>query len=361
MSSVELESPTGTKCCVNVYGATVTNWMVRQRNGDFCDIIVGCDGSNGMAVDDKELAGYYFGCVVGRVANRIRAGKFQLDGREYQLHPRCSNGHHLHGGGALSRTRWHIVKQSTAAVTLAVVSPHLENGYPASVEFQVTFELLSTSSCSDSSLSITYEVRHLDGPATPVNPTSHLYFNLNPSQSTVLRHLFHAPNASHFLETDGDLLPTGQIVSLADEQALDFRTRPKSIGRDIQVLRSLPHKGYDHYFILSDANDRHNHQEDKLREACSLSCPESGQRLTVETTSPGFQIYTANYFDNVPAKQAHRQHGLTEYGENRAIAIETHCFPDAINWPQWRDSVLLLPGGTFHSRTIYTVTSENQR
>ena len=39
----------------------------------------------------------FFGCVAGRVANRIAKGKFQIDGTEYQLAK--NNGENaLHGG-----------------------------------------------------------------------------------------------------------------------------------------------------------------------------------------------------------------------------------------------------------------------
>lgn len=41
--------------------------------------------------------GPYYGCVAGRVANRIKEGAFELDGRIYQLAVNNSC-NHLHGG-----------------------------------------------------------------------------------------------------------------------------------------------------------------------------------------------------------------------------------------------------------------------
>lgn len=39
----------------------------------------------GSIVDVQKGAAPYFGCIVGRVANRVKDGKFTLNGIEYSL------------------------------------------------------------------------------------------------------------------------------------------------------------------------------------------------------------------------------------------------------------------------------------
>lgn len=78
--------------------------MVPDKNGKLEDIALGFD----------DMAGYigykaknpYFGAVVGRVANRIAMGKFQVDDKTYQLDQ--NNGvNALHGGlKALDKVNW---------------------------------------------------------------------------------------------------------------------------------------------------------------------------------------------------------------------------------------------------------------
>jgi len=52
----------------------------------------------------------YFGCVVGRFANRLKEGKFSLDGKDYKL-PAINNGPNaLHGGAkGWSQVHWEVL------------------------------------------------------------------------------------------------------------------------------------------------------------------------------------------------------------------------------------------------------------
>jgi aldose 1-epimerase len=62
------------------YGATLTKVMVPDRQGATSNVILGFD-----TVEEYETKSPYFGALVGRFANRIAQGRFELDGIEYQL------------------------------------------------------------------------------------------------------------------------------------------------------------------------------------------------------------------------------------------------------------------------------------
>lgn len=61
-------------------GASIQRIFVPGRDGHVSDVVLGLE--NG---EDYEDNAFFFGCVVGRVANRISKGRFRLNGREYQL------------------------------------------------------------------------------------------------------------------------------------------------------------------------------------------------------------------------------------------------------------------------------------
>lgn len=65
---------------------------VPDKNGKSDDIVLGCTDAA-----EYEAHSSYFGGIVGRVANRIRDGKFELDGQCYQL-AKNNGGNALHGG-----------------------------------------------------------------------------------------------------------------------------------------------------------------------------------------------------------------------------------------------------------------------
>src|SRR6478752_4077128 len=79
-------------------GTAVESYTLKNKNGVTVKLI-----TLGAAITEIDVAGYqsdrnqYFGCTVGRVANRIARGKFTLDGKEYKLAIN-NEPNHLHGG-----------------------------------------------------------------------------------------------------------------------------------------------------------------------------------------------------------------------------------------------------------------------
>ena len=314
------------------YGARVAALWVPDRNGTFHDVVLGYE-----SIDEYLSGDAYAGPVVGRYGNRIREGRFTLDGKSYELN-RNEGKNHLHGGsGGWWSKVWEagpIAKEDCGceSITFSLRSPDGEQGYPGTVDIRITY-LLS----HDNTLALIYEAT-TDAP-TVLNPTSHCYFNLHGStmQSTDT-HLLEI-RADSFTPTDAELIPTGEIVSV-EGTPLDFRT-PTPIGQRIDDDFEALHfgKGYDHNFVLNRTGD--------LSIAAIVTEPSNGIRMTIHTNQPGLQFYSGNGMTgNGVGKWGNR------FNYRSGIALETQNFPDAPNHPNFPSSVL-RPGETYRQLTVY--------
>ena len=306
-------------------GATVTELHVRDREGVLADVVLGFD-----RLAEYEVNEPYFGCTVGRVANRIGEGRFELDGRQYQL--ACNLGdHHLHGGTVgLHRRIWRgepVDHAQGPGVRFRYQSPHNEDRYPGSLTIAVTYVLTH-----EDSLRIEYQAR--TDRATPVNLTNHSCFSLSGAGSgTVFDHLVKL-YAGHYTEPDAEGIPTGDILPV-EGTALDFR-KTNPIGREIKSLAT----GYDHNFVLDQGG------ADQPRLSAEVYDPKRGRVMPLFTTEPGVQFYTSYYLGDTRGK------GGATYGQFQALCLEAQHFPDSVNKPQF-PSVILRPGETYRQITEY--------
>src|SRR5687768_2942532 len=91
IEAVDLIGPAGVSAKIITLGATVQSLNVPDRNGKSADIVLGYSSAQEYLAKPQ-----YFGVTVGRYANRIRAGQFELDGKRYKL--ATNDGpNHLHG------------------------------------------------------------------------------------------------------------------------------------------------------------------------------------------------------------------------------------------------------------------------
>lgn len=124
---------------------------------------------------NSHISGYskddiYFGATVGRVANRIRGGKFKLNNVEYNTSKNV-DGFTLHGGfKGLSKRVWDS-KIENNGVVMTLLSKDGDEGFPGDVNFTVTFTL-----SEDGELRM--DMKATTTKATPINLTNHSYFNL---------------------------------------------------------------------------------------------------------------------------------------------------------------------------------------
>ncbi len=321
-----LKNARGTVVKVINYGCIITEIHVPDRNGQMGDIVLGFDHL------DSYLKGHpYFGCVVGRYANRIAGARFTLDGKTYTL--AANNGPNaLHGGlKGFDKVVWQAEPLSVpngVAVRFRYVSPDGEEGYPGTLQALVTYTLTD-----DNELRMDYEA-NTDKP-TVVNLTNHTYWNLAGGGDIYGHEL--TLYADHYTPVDDTLIPTGEIAPVTGTP-MDF-TRPKPIGRDLKQLTNDP-QGYDHNFVL-------RHGGGKLGRCATVYEPRTGRVLEIWTDQPGVQFYSGNFLDGTLTGK-----GGWAYRQHHAFCLETQHFPDSPNQPHFPRTVL-RPGQVYKTTTVH--------
>jgi aldose 1-epimerase len=315
---------------IMTYGAIVVSLRTPDRNGKLDDVVLGCD-----SVEKYELQTAHFGGIVGRYANRIAHGTFQLDGKTYSI-PKNDGDNALHGGlRGFDKVVWEG-KQIPEGVELTYVSKDGEQGFPGTLHTTVRYTL------SGGALRIEYSAT--TDKDTVVNLTNHSYFNLaGQGNGDVLGHLLKT-DAARMTPVDATLIPTGELKSV-EGTPFDFRTAHaigERINADDAQLRLG--KGYDHNFVL-------DHPPGQLSEAAEVYEPTTGRILRVLTTEPGLQLYTGNFLDgSITGKEGR------VYNRRFAFCLETQHFPDSPNHASF-PSTELKPGQMFHSVTIFEFSS----
>jgi len=314
---------------VSNYGARIVSIMSKDRNGKMADVVLGYKSVDGYVNEGQKKT--YFGAVVGRYGNRIRGGKFSLDGHEYHI-PLNNNGNALHGGPHGFDEKLWTAKQLPDGVEFTLVSPDGDMGFPGNLTVHVRYTLVG------SALHINYSAT-TDKP-TVVNVTNHSYFNLGGEGSGTILDDVLMLNADKYTPVDRGLIPVGGPKPVAGTP-FDF-TKPTPIGQRIhdndEQLKIAG--GYDHNFVLNGPNGT-------MKLAAKVTDPKTGRVLTVSTTEPGVQFYSGNFLDG-----SYKDAAGVPYAKNTGLCLETQHFPDSPNQPNF-PTTELKPGQTMHSETIF--------
>ncbi len=326
------------------YGGRLVRCYAPDRFGNLADVTLGWNTAS-----EYERNGFSMGTLIGRFGNRIRDGKFTLDGKTYQLSvnetkpaPRHCN---LHGGPKGWDTKvWQarpFVEGDVVGLVLTLVSPDEDMGFPGTVSCKVTYRVLPGNIWT-----IDYEAT--TDKATVLNLTHHSYWNLaGEASGNVLKQELQI-FADQYSQTDAGLIPT-QNASVKGT-GFDF-TELRPIGARAAWMAAFPANWpmdgwYDHNFVLRGAVG-------ELHPAATMCDPASGRRLEVWTTEPCLQVYGAQNMDGtLPTKTAGRT--LPQFA---GVALETQHYPDSPNRPDFPTTVL-RPGEKFHSRTEYRFSAE---
>lgn len=369
-------------------GASITKLVMPNYSNDEAssDDVVLSYASPLEQYDEKNSP--YFGCIVGRVANRIRNGRFDLvqqrgETVSYQL-DRNNGPNHLHGGldGFGNRIWEGEIVGNTVRFTL--ISPDGDQGYPSAIRVIAEYSLLRFEAEPGAKLCLTMRASLLPdettSKSTPIALAQHSYFNLASHSHTVgiLDHHLCLPNSEGFTPVDNSLIPTRlvQPVDVGDAKqtkttCMDFRDAkqigqalleygrekaglpedgaadnvarrqaaadgaahvarvPREGGTDGSNLDGGEPYGFDHNYVLNakGSNDGEGDRSPTL--AAILSHPPTRRCLRVFTTAPGLQLYTSNYLDGTNPVPRLCKEGQF-YGQWQGICLETQSFPDSI-------------------------------
>lgn len=279
------------------YGAIIQKMMVKDKHGKEQNVVVGHGNPEAYLSDQNAL-----GACIGRYAGRISGGGFHLNGEFYPLHNK--NGVHLHGGKiGFGKKYWTLTDEhfgNNPFIKLSYRSVDLEEGYPGNLEVNVTYKLVGNN------LHIIHEAQ-TDKP-TVINLTNHSYFKLDDEKS--IDHYTMELKSEGFLELDRQLVPTGKIKKVGNDQ-YNFL-----IGKKIDTAR------LDTPYIVNP----------NCENAVTVSSDVSGIVMKVTTNQPVMVIYTPTSFP--------------------AICYETQHYPDAPNQSNFPSSIL-EPGKLYRNESSF--------
>ena len=326
---------------ISDFGGLLVRLLVPDRQGVLADVVLGFP-----TLEDYLRPGYspYFGCLIGRVGNRIAHGRFTLDGREYRLVTNNTPGGipcHLHGGNVgFDKVLWEaepFVEPEAAGLRLRYLSRDGEEGYSGNLAVVVEYRLTTSGD-----LSVLYQAT-TDAP-TPVNLTQHTYFNLAGEASGDVLAQELQVHAEELLPVDAGLIPLGHGQPVQGTP-FDFR-QPQPVGARIDAAdpQLMAGAGYDHTWIITGVPGT-------LRPAAVLREPVNGRTMEVLTTEPGVQVYSGNYIAGEGQPVRLGKSGRA-YPRRAGICLETQHFPDALNQPAFA-SIVLRPGRAYRTETVF--------
>jgi aldose 1-epimerase len=316
-----LTLPSGATASILDYGAIVRDLLVPDQAGGLHRVVLGHNDLPSYLADKGHM-----GAIAGRYANRIAGGRFELDGKIYRLARNSRGDHHIHGGlRGFGRQHWRIVGHDEASVTLALISPDGDEGYPGELAVNCTYRLLPPAT-------LAIEMTAMTDAPTVVNLAHHSYFTLNYGQS-IRDHIVQV-NANRYTPSDADSIPTGEIVSVAGTP-YDFWT-----PRPLQSTAPAPDFVYDINFAL-------NRTEDGLLWAATVAAPDDALWMEVHTTEPGMQLYDGAYVGTSTPGLDGRMHF-----RHAGLCLEPQKFPASPNRPNF-PSAVLRPDAVSAQRTEY--------
>lgn len=300
----KISQPNGSFVEVTNFGARIVSICVPDRYGKIQNVVLGFDSLQAYLQDTC-----YLGATLGRVANRIRDGKFFLNGEEYILEQNDGPNSNHSGSSGLHNQVFECEMKS-GNLRLSYDSIAGQGGFPGTVNVVVSYDF----SC-ENVLSVRYEGN--SDSATPLDMSNHTYFNLSGQSSKILDHHLSIPSVNT-LEMGPDYIPTGKI---------NYKARHVFYGQQINaVLNQNAIKGLNSYYVFSNKLDKH---------PILLSHYPSGRFLEITTSSPGVMLYTGDYLTTTS-----KGHFGEFYAPYNGLCLECHSYPNSVNLPEFPSIIL---------------------
>jgi aldose 1-epimerase len=398
---------------ISSVGGSITKILLPHGvTGDTDDIALGYKSPLEMHSSGNPC---FLGVIVGRVANRIARGQFQLDNELIYDKLAINNSpNHLHGGNqGFSRHIWdmHVVDVpiehgnnstsstcTTKGVCCTLVSLDGDEGYPGSVAVSATYTLLQHNDDEKSvTLRLQMKAQLQDNKPTPINLAQHTYFNLggHANPQGILEHRVTLA-CDKYTPNDATSIPTRAVVPVKNEPAMDLTAGKlmKDAIQDFAIAKAgltvdeasrhlkttsrvgpnvaisgkecltpgLPY-GFDHNYVVSrstTSNNDNTRDDGSLHLVGTIEHEPSKRRMTVFTSAPGVQLYTGNFLDGFHPAPDICKDGAT-YGQWQGMCLETQHFPDSIMSPEEEVKFpefakgkcpILRPGGNDYEHTV---------
>lgn len=281
-------------------GATVHRLLVDGRNV----VLSHADVAERLASPD------YVGATIGRYANRIAGGRFDLGGTTVRLGTN-DRGNNLHGGPEGFDVRlWDVASHADDAIELTLTSPDGDQGFPGEVTARVRYAVAGST--------VTVEMSATADAPTVVGMTNHAYFDLD-GEGTIDDHEL-VVEADQYTPVDDTGIPLGEHAPVAGT--------PYDLRSPAPLRASI-----DHNYVV---------RGNGLRRHAALSSERT--RLEVWSDQPGLQVYTGDGFDG------------TVHAPRSGVALEPQLFPDSPHHPEW-PSPVLEPGDTYRSTIEWRFSS----
>jgi aldose 1-epimerase len=322
------DSESGYTVEISDYGATLIRVKTPDRDGNVEDINFGQDSP-----ELYKKHGAYLGAMVGRVANRIRGGQFSLEGVEYQVVKNLDGKHHLHGGDiGFNYKIWNCIKTETFDNGVSLVFEYISNdgeeNYPGTLTTQVEYRITP--------MKLSWTFTATTDKTTILNLTNHAYWNLNGLDS-LIDDLEIKLSSKEAMVGDEDNMITGEIKSVS-EMKLNL-TDYKNFSTLFNDFGDV-----DNSFFVDGYKEKKTSKSVVF--AANVRSLTTGRTMKVETSEPIIHLYTGNYMEGVISfEKTCRKHS--------ALCLETQRVPDAINIPEFRESVILKPGEKYFHKTVH--------
>ena len=130
-----LTNKLGNEVAFTNYGGALLTIMMPDRNGKLGNVVQGHDSIDKVVASPEP----FLSTLIGRYGNRIKHGKFTLDGQEYTL--AVNNGpNHLHGGPTGCHARvWDAEQKDAQTLVLNYTFADGEEGFPGNLEMEVIY------------------------------------------------------------------------------------------------------------------------------------------------------------------------------------------------------------------------------
>ena len=239
---------------------------------------------NPVNYQDLNREDIYYGKTIGPIANRVKDGFVNIDGKKYLL-PLNESGVSNHSGkDGLSNK---IFEYSTK--NDMVIFIYKDFIFDGEVTYEITYSFIK-----ENEIKVEYNVKTTN--KAVLSLTNHTFFTLGEDG---IDNLSLKVKADSYIESDKDTLVPLLVKPIIG--CLDFNSE-KLINKDINDPYLMNHKtkGYDHCFLLNE-------------KIVKLNSPKYS--LTITSDFPCVHIYSDNYSDGVLVKN-------TKLTSRRAIAIE---------------------------------------